>query len=60
MLLALLLPDPCHPLCPEDFKGKARELLPRVQGKPGPADEDLRKALLKFIQLILIIIVKRI
>jgi len=49
MLLALLLPDPGDPLCPEDFKGKARELLPRVQGKPGPADEDLRKALLKFI-----------
>jgi adenine-specific DNA methylase/very-short-patch-repair endonuclease len=49
MLLALLLPDPCDPLCPEDFKGKARELLPRVQGKPGPGDEDLRKALLKFI-----------
>ena len=49
MLLALLLPDPCDPLCPEDFKEKARELLPRVQGKPGPADEDLRKALLKFI-----------
>ena len=49
MLLALLLPDPCHPLCPEDFKGKARELLLRVQGKPGPTDEDLRKALLRFI-----------
>jgi putative DNA methylase len=49
MLLALLLPDPCDPPCPQDFKGKARELLPRVQGKPGPTDEDLRKALLKFI-----------
>jgi adenine-specific DNA methylase len=49
MLLALLLPDPCDPLCPQDFKEKARDLLPRVQGKPGPADEDLRKALLKFI-----------
>ncbi len=49
MLLALLLPDPCDPLCPEDFERKARELLPRVQGKPGPAGEDLRKALLKFI-----------
>jgi adenine-specific DNA methylase len=49
MLLALLLPDPCDPLCPEDFKGKARELLPRVQGTPGPADNDLRKALLRFI-----------
>jgi len=49
MLLALLLPDPCDPLCPKDFKKKARELLPKVQGTVGPKDEDLRKALLKFI-----------
>lgn len=49
MLLELLLPDPCDPQCPEDFKLKARGLLPRVQGNPGPEDVDLRKALLKFI-----------
>jgi adenine-specific DNA methylase len=49
MLLALLLPDPCDPLCPEDFKVRVRELLPKVQGQVGPRDEDLRKALLKFI-----------
>jgi len=49
MLLALLLPDPCDPSCPEDFKDKARELLPKVQGKVGPNDKDLQKALLKFI-----------
>jgi adenine-specific DNA methylase len=49
MLLALLWPDPCDPLCPADFKRKARELLPSLQGAPGPTDEDLRKALLKFI-----------
>lgn len=49
MLLGLLWPDPCNPLCPEEFKQKARELLPRVQGSIGPTDEDLRKALLKFI-----------
>lgn len=49
MLLALLLPDPCDPHCPGDFKNKARELLPKVQGNPGPEDVDLRKALLKFI-----------
>lgn len=49
VLLALLWPDPCDPLCPERFKQKARELLPRVQGPVGPTDEDLRKALLKFI-----------
>ncbi|MGH9322258.1 MAG: DUF1156 domain-containing protein [Vicinamibacteria bacterium] len=49
VLLGLLWPDPCDPLCPVDFKEKARELLPRVQGDVGPKNEDLRKALLKFI-----------
>jgi adenine-specific DNA methylase len=49
ILLALLWPDPCDPCCPAGFKRKARELLPSVQGAPGPTDEDLRKALLKFI-----------
>ncbi|HWP00690.1 MAG TPA: DUF1156 domain-containing protein [Methylococcus sp.] len=49
VLLALLWPDPCDPRCPEGFKKKARELLPTVQGRVGPTDEDLRKALLKFI-----------
>ena len=49
MLLALLLPDPCDPHCPEDFKPKARDLLPKVQGKVGQNDKDLRQALLKFI-----------
>jgi len=45
----LLLPDPCDPHCAEDFKIKAREVLPKVQGKIGPKDEDLRQAFLKFI-----------
>jgi putative DNA methylase len=49
MLLALLLPDPCDENCPEEFKDEARELLEKVQGKPGPEDLALRKALLKFI-----------
>ena len=49
VLLALLWPDPCDPLCPAEFKAKAREMLPKVLGKVGLADEDLRKALLKFI-----------
>ncbi|HBL27437.1 MAG TPA: DNA methyltransferase [Acidobacteria bacterium] len=49
MLLGLLWPDPCEPLCPEEFKRAARELLPTVQGTVGPTDEDLRKALLRFI-----------
>jgi len=49
VLLGLLLPDPWDPLCPEEFKAKARSLLGPVQGKPGGSDADLRKALLKFI-----------
>jgi putative DNA methylase len=49
MLLALLLPDPVDRLCPNDFKEKARKLLPPLIGKIGSKDEDLRKALLKFI-----------
>jgi adenine-specific DNA methylase len=49
VLLALLWPDPCDPLCPEGFKKAARELLPQVQGRVGSTDEDLRKALFKFI-----------
>ena len=49
ILLGLLLPDPCDPNCPEDFKDKARELLPKVQGKVGSNDKDLQQALLKFI-----------
>lgn len=49
MLLALLLPDPCDDNCPSEFKLKARDLLERVQGRPGPKDDDLRNSLLKFI-----------
>jgi putative DNA methylase len=49
VLLGLLLPDPCDSHCPEDFKDKARELLPKVQGKVGAKDKDLQQALLKFI-----------
>ncbi len=49
MLLGLLLPDPCDKHCPEDFKEKARNLLPSVQGQIGTKDEDLRRSLLQFI-----------
>lgn len=49
MLLALLLPDPVDCLCPNDFKEKARKLLPPLIGKIESKDEDLRKGLLKFI-----------
>src|SRR5215470_8694536 len=49
MLLALLLPDPCDPHCPPDFKIEARRLLGRTPGKVGTSDADLRQALLRFI-----------
>ena len=49
VLLALLWPDPCDSLCPTAFKALGREMLPQVVGGVGPSDEDLRKALLKFI-----------
>src|SRR3990172_662460 len=50
MLLAMLCPDPSDPLCPRDFKERARKLLSTVGGcNPGDSDEDLRRALLRFI-----------
>jgi adenine-specific DNA methylase len=49
VLLALLLPDPSDAYCPPDFKAQARLLLSKVQGNAGSSDEELRRALLKFI-----------
>ncbi len=60
VLMGLLLPDPGEPLCPPEFKVKARQLLSQVPGTPrelagkpgdkkGSADDYLRKALLDFI-----------
>jgi len=49
MLMALLLPDPVDKLCPDDFKAKARALLPELVGTIKKDDLALRKALLKFI-----------
>ena len=48
VLMALLLPDPCDPKCPEGFKRQAREILREVR-QPPVDDADLRKALLWFI-----------
>ena len=42
MLMALLLPDPCHPACPEQFKQKARQLLPQTLGPLERGDAALR------------------
>lgn len=49
VLLALLLPDPCDSNCPEEFKKRARNILPRVQGAAGVSDLDLRNELLRFV-----------
>lgn len=50
VLLALLLPDPCDPLCPPAFKTHARAILPAIpRCNPGPTDDDLRRSLLRFI-----------
>ena len=55
VLMALLLPDPCDPHCPEEFKAGARKLLLAMRGRPSgwdttiKTDEGLRQILLKFI-----------
>ena len=49
VLMALLLPDPCDSHCPEEFKGKARELLLAMRERPSgwnslvKTDEGLRQ-----------------
>jgi adenine-specific DNA methylase len=48
LLLTLLLPDPCDPLCPTEFKAAARKTLQQHR-KVGPKDADLQKALLAFV-----------
>ncbi len=55
VLMALLLPDPCDGLCPQEFKAQAREILLAMRNRPGGWDEQvnteegLRRVLLKFI-----------
>ena len=55
VLLALLLPDPCDPHCPPEFKARARELLLAMRERASglntavETDSGLRQALLKFI-----------
>ena len=55
VLMALLLPDPCDPQCPDEFKGKARETLLVMRGRASgwdstvKTDEGLRRVLLRFI-----------
>lgn len=47
MLLAVLLPDPCDPLCPAEFKAAARKILTRFK-RIGSKDNDLLQVLLSF------------
>lgn len=49
VLMGLLLPDPCDPECPNEFKVKARQLLAKRSSKPSVKDDDLRQLLLDFI-----------
>jgi len=49
VLLALLLPDPCDPHCPDEFKSQARAALQGVLRGVGDGNMDLRQALLRFI-----------
>ena len=55
VLMALLLPDPCDPHCPDEFKAKAKEILLAMRGRASgwdstvKTDEGLRQVLLKFI-----------
>ena len=55
VLMALLLPDPCDPHCPSEFKSQARELLLAMRSRASgwdadvATDEGLRRTLLRFI-----------
>ena len=55
VLLALLLPDPCDPECPNTFKESARKSLLGMRAAPSgwtgkvETDEGLRRVLLEFI-----------
>ena len=55
VLMALLMPDPCDPHCPEEFKTGARKLLLAMRGRPSgwdttiKTDEGLRQVLFRFI-----------
>src|SRR5215470_11767756 len=50
ILMGLLLPDPCEPNCPPDFKEQARTIMRQLYPEVATtSDIDLRKSLLEFI-----------
>ncbi len=55
VLIALLLPDPCDPNCPEAFSPRARQALLSMKSRPSSWDrqlespDGLRRVLLEFI-----------
>ena len=55
ILMALLLPDPCDPNCPETFRIAAKDILLKKHGRPSgwkskiETSEGLRKVILNFI-----------
>ena len=55
VLMTLLLPDPCDPKCPMEFKERAKKLLLEMRHRPtrwnatADNDEGLREMLLQFI-----------
>ena len=55
ILLALLLPDPCDPHCPDAFKNESRRILLKMRGRPQGWDKTiksnagLRRILLEFV-----------
>ena len=42
VLMALLLPDPCDPHCPEPFKSQARKALLAMKTRPSGWDRQLK------------------
>ena len=55
VLMALLLPDPCDPHCPEAFRREARRILLGMHGRPKgwtaevESNEGLRRIILRFV-----------
>jgi len=49
VLLALLLPDPCDPRCPAEFKKSAQKLLIEKGDGRAKTDAELRRAIMTFI-----------